>query len=128
MCVSGAWPDTVIYQGPANFQGRTCLLTPLWKGERYADGRPKVPDGIIKRMKLVSIEEAWATLKNEGYGYQIAEDWPVKINPDSVLVGRVVTATFMPARKDVWLANRRQYAGCLLCKRYPRSDGSMGYL
>ncbi|MDB5112016.1 MAG: RraA family protein [Mucilaginibacter sp.] len=80
------------------------FLTPLWKGERFPDGRPKVPDGILKRMKLVSIEEAWAVLKNEGYGYQIAEDWPVQINPDSVLVGRAVTATFMPARKDVWQA------------------------
>ena len=57
------------------------FLTPLWKGERFADGRPKVPDGILKRMKLVSIEEAWAVLKNEGYGYQIAEDWPIQINP-----------------------------------------------
>lgn len=80
------------------------FLTPLWKGERYPDGRPKVPDNIIKRMKQVSIEEAWAVLKNEGYGYQIAEDWPIQINPDSVLVGRAVTATFMPARKDVWQA------------------------
>jgi regulator of RNase E activity RraA len=80
------------------------FLTPLWKGARFDDGRPKVSDGIIKRMKLVSIEEAWAVLKNEGYGYQIAEDWPIKINPDSVLVGRAVTATFMPARKDVWQA------------------------
>lgn len=78
-------------------------LTPEWKGERFADGRPKVPDNIIKRMKDVSIEEAWAVLKNAGYGYQVAEGWQV-INPDSVLVGRAVTATFMPARPDVWKA------------------------
>ena len=66
-------------------------LTPEWKGERFADGRPKVPDNIIKRMKLVSVEEAWAVMKNAGYGYQVAEGWQV-INPDSVLVGRAVTA------------------------------------
>jgi len=78
-------------------------LTPEWKGERFADGRPKVPDNIIKRMKSVSVEEAWATMKNAGYGYQVAEGWQV-INPDSVLVGRAVTATFMPARPDVWKA------------------------
>ena len=76
-------------------------LTYLWKGERFADGRPKVPDDILRRMKSVSVEEAWAVLKNAGYGYQVAEDWQV-INPDSVLVGRAVTATFMPARPDVW--------------------------
>jgi regulator of RNase E activity RraA len=78
-------------------------LTPEWKGERFADGRPKVPDNIMKRMKSVSVEEAWAVMKNAGYGYQVAEGWQV-INPDSVLVGRAVTATFMPARPDVWKA------------------------
>jgi regulator of RNase E activity RraA len=78
-------------------------LTPEWKGERFPDGRPKVPDGIIKRMKAVSVEEAWATMSNAGFRYQIAEGWEV-INPDSVLVGRAVTATFMPGRPDVWKA------------------------
>ena len=78
-------------------------LTPEWKGDRYADGRPRVPDDIMKRMKSVSVEEAWAVMKNAGYGYQVAEGWQV-INPDSVLVGRAVTATFMPARPDVWKA------------------------
>ena len=76
-------------------------LTPMWTGERFADGRPKVPDNILKRMKSVSVEEAWAVMKNAGYGYQVAEGWQI-INPDSVLVGRAVTATFMPARPDVW--------------------------
>lgn len=76
-------------------------LTPAWKGERFADGRPKVPDNILKRMKQVSVEEAWAVMKNAGYAYQVAESWML-INPDSVLVGRAVTATFMPARPDVW--------------------------
>lgn len=77
------------------------FLTPEWKGERFPDGRPKVPDDILKRMKNVSQEEAWAVMKNAGYGYQVAEGWQ-QINPDSVLVGRAVTATFMPARPDVW--------------------------
>jgi regulator of RNase E activity RraA len=78
-------------------------LTPEWKGERFPDGRPKVPNDIIQRMKSVSVEEAWAVMKNAGYGYQVAEGWQV-INPDSVLVGRAVTATFMPGRPDVWKA------------------------
>jgi regulator of RNase E activity RraA len=77
------------------------FLTPEWKGERFPDGRPKVPDNLIKRMKLVSVEEAWAVMKNAGYGYQVAQGWQ-QINPDSVLVGRAVTATFMPGRPDVW--------------------------
>jgi regulator of RNase E activity RraA len=82
-------------------RGELIALTPLWTGERFPDGRPKVPDDILKRMKSVSVEEAWAVMKNAGYGYQVAENWRV-INPDSVLVGRAVTATFMPARPDVW--------------------------
>jgi regulator of RNase E activity RraA len=76
------------------------FLTPEWKGERFPDGRPKVPDALIKRMKLVSHEEAWAVMKGEGYRYQFAEGWQM-INPDSVLVGRALTATFMPGRPDV---------------------------
>ncbi len=77
------------------------FLTPEWKGERFSDGRPKVSDDILRRMKKVSQEEAWAVMKNAGYGYQVAEGWK-QINPDSVLVGRAVTATFMPGRPDVW--------------------------
>lgn len=76
------------------------FLTPEWKGERFADGRPKVPDAILKRMKLVTQEEAWAVLKNENYRHQYAEGWQT-INPDSVLVGRALTATFMPGRPDI---------------------------
>ncbi len=78
-------------------------LTPEWKGERFPDGRPKVPDDIIRRMKSVSVEEAWAVMSNAGYKYQVAEDWQI-INPDSALVGRAVTTTFMPGRPDVWKA------------------------
>jgi regulator of RNase E activity RraA len=76
------------------------FLTPEWKGERFADGRPKVPDELLKRMKLVTHEEAWAVMKGKNYKFQYAEGWEV-INPDSVLVGRAVTACFMPGRPDV---------------------------
>jgi regulator of RNase E activity RraA len=79
-------------------------LTPDWKGERFPDGRPKVPDDIIRRMKPVTIEEAWAIVSGAGYRYQIAEGWGQIINPDSVLVGRAYTTTFMPGRPDVWKA------------------------
>ena len=50
-------------------------LTPDWKGERFPDGRPKVTDDILKRMKLFSIEEAWEIINPAGYRYQIADDW-----------------------------------------------------
>lgn len=76
------------------------FLTPEWKGERFPDGRPKVPDELLDRMKLVTLEEAWAVLRNENYNWQYEDGW-LTINPDSVLVGRAVTATFMPGRPDI---------------------------
>ncbi|HZB14126.1 MAG TPA: RraA family protein, partial [Chryseolinea sp.] len=76
------------------------FLTPEWKGERFPDGRPKVPDAILDRMKLVTLEEAWAVLRNENYKHQYDEGW-MTINPDSVLVGRAVTAIFVPGRPDI---------------------------
>ena len=50
------------------------FLTPEWKGERFDDGRPKVPDEILDRMKLVTLEEAWAVLKSANFKHQYADD------------------------------------------------------
>lgn len=76
------------------------FLTPEWKGERFEDGRPKVPDNLLDRLKLVTLEEAWAVLRNENYKHQYDDEWQM-INTDSVLVGRAVTAIFMPGRPDI---------------------------
>lgn len=74
--------------------------TPEWKGERFDDGRPKVSDSIIERMKAVTLEEAWATLRSEGFTHQYEEGW-LSIHPKKVLVGRALTAVWMPGRPDV---------------------------
>lgn len=76
------------------------FLTPEWKGERFPDGRPRVPDNILDRMKLVTHEEAWAVLRNENFKHQFDDGWQT-INADSILVGRAVTAIFMPGRPDI---------------------------
>jgi len=76
------------------------FLTPLWKGERFADGRPKVSDALLQRLKSVTLEEAWAVLKNANFKHNYEDGWQT-INPDSVLVGRALTATFMPGRPDI---------------------------
>ncbi|HNY53279.1 MAG TPA: hypothetical protein PK727_10830 [Bacteroidales bacterium] len=75
-------------------------LTAEWKGERFADGRPKVPDAILERLKNISIEEAWGVLRNRGYNNQFEGDWQV-IHPDEAMTGRVVTAQYMPLRPDL---------------------------
>jgi len=87
-------------QGQQISKNDLLMLTPNWEGERFEDGRPKVPDEILDRMKLVTLEEAWSVLKGENYTNQYEEGW-ITINPDSVLVGRALTATFMPGRPDV---------------------------
>ncbi len=75
-------------------------LTPEWKGERLPDGRPKVSDAILERLKNISIEEAWGVLRNRGYNNQFEGDWQV-IHPDEPMTGRVVTAQYMPLRPDL---------------------------
>jgi regulator of RNase E activity RraA len=74
-------------------------LTPEWKGERFPDGRPKVSDQILERLKKVSLEEAWGFLRNKGYQNQYEGDWMV-LYPDSAMTGRAVTAQYMPLRPD----------------------------
>ena len=74
--------------------------TPDWKGERFPDGRPKVSDRMLERLKAVRLEEAWGVLRNKGYQNQFEGDWMV-LNPDSAMTGRVVTAQYMPMRPDV---------------------------
>jgi regulator of RNase E activity RraA len=74
--------------------------TPDWKGERFADGRPKVPDDILRRMKTVTLEEAWAVLRTAGFNHQYEDGW-YAIHPDKVLVGRALTAQWLPGRPDI---------------------------
>jgi regulator of RNase E activity RraA len=74
--------------------------TPDWQGERFPDGRPKVPDDILDRMKNVTLEEAWATLRSAGFVHQYEDGW-YSIHPDQILVGRALTAVWMPGRPDV---------------------------
>jgi len=75
------------------------LYTSNWRGERFPDGRPKVSDQLLERLKNISMEEAWGYLRNKGYQNQYEGDWQV-LRPDSVMVGRVVTAQYMPLRPD----------------------------
>jgi len=93
-------------------------LTAEWKGERSPDGRPKVSDAILARLKNISMEEAWGVLRNKGYNNQYEGDWTIML-PDSAMTGRVVTAQYIPLRPDLQnqikeqgkLENRAQKGG-----------------
>ena len=50
-------------------------LTSLSTFERFPDGRPRVPDDLLERMKLVTTEEAWGVLRNHGYNRQFEGNW-----------------------------------------------------
>jgi len=75
-------------------------LTPLWKGDRFDDGRPRVPDDILRRMAACTTEEAWGYLWERGYRLQWEGEWFMP-HPERVLVGRAVTAVFVPRRPDL---------------------------
>jgi 4-hydroxy-4-methyl-2-oxoglutarate aldolase len=95
--------------------------SPAWTGERLPDGRPKVSDDILARMKYVSITEAWAFLGSasdpqpagggggrggfggggRGYNNQYTGDnWKI-MHEDVTIVGRALTIQFLPTRPDV---------------------------
>ncbi len=77
-------------------------ITREWKGERFPDGRPRVPDEVLERLKQTTAEEAWGTLAVRGYKHQFEGNWKtVNVKPGERLVGRVVTASFMPQRPDL---------------------------
>lgn len=68
-------------------------------GNRGSDGRPYISDALLKRLKNTSIEEAWGYLKNKGFNNQFEAGWQIIGNVP--LVGRVVTAQYMPSRPDI---------------------------
>lgn len=75
-------------------------LTSEWKGERFPDGRPKIPDDLLQRAKAINTEEAWTILRNEGYTSQFERGFKI-IHPEQPLVGRAVTAMYLPSRPDL---------------------------
>ena len=76
------------------------FLTSAWKGERFEDGRPWIPDELVKRAAKIGIEEAWVVLYNAGYKNQFEGNWKM-IHEDVPVIGRALTAHYMPSRPDV---------------------------
>ena len=88
--------------------------TPEWTGERSADGRPRVADAILTRMRQVTTTQAWGVVRGQGYECAFEGGW-MCTHPDEVLVGRALTAMYMPRRpvlRQVMEAKGEQ-AGCV---------------
>jgi len=75
-------------------------LTSQWKGERFPDGRPKVPDIVLERLQHATLEQIWGYLGRKGFRNQVEKNWLI-LKPGETMVGRVVTAQFMPSRPDL---------------------------
>lgn len=82
-------------------------LTPEWKGERFADGRPKVPDLMLEKLQEATLEQIWGFLGRKGFRNQVEKNWII-LKPGETMVGRVVTAQFMPSRPDLDSMIKRQ--------------------
>ncbi len=88
--------------------------TPEWTGDRFADGRPRVGDELIERLRSVTITQAWTVLRNEGFHWQYEGGW-VCTHPGQVLAGRALTALYMPRRPDMRevMERKGEKLGCI---------------
>ena len=86
-----------------NFNDRDEIiaLTPLWKGERLPDGRPKVDEKYLKALKNLTLEEVWKPIFVKGYESQFEGRLQILHNDGRKLIGRAVTATYCPYRPDL---------------------------
>ncbi len=75
-------------------------ITSKWTGERFPDGRPRVPDRFLEPLRKMTLEEAWKPIYLLGYEFQFCGDLKM-LHPGKKLVGRAQTATFMPLRPDL---------------------------
>lgn len=91
-------------------------LTPHWQGERFPDGRPKVPDSYLDALKNMTLEELWKPIFVQGYENQFL---PMKsLHPEfkengqlnCKLIGRAVTAAYGPYRPDYYAVSMAQAA------------------
>jgi regulator of RNase E activity RraA len=98
------WVTSAVAQeaprGTAASQTELAAMTSAWRGDRSSDGRPRVADDLLRRMKAVKIEEAWDVLRRRGYENQFVGGWQM-IHPDQPFVGRALTAAYLPSRPDL---------------------------
>ena len=77
---------TLVFEANAQTMSKEQMIefTSEWKGERFPDGRPKIPDSYLKRARNISIEEAWGYMRGQGYHNQFEGNW-MMIHEDEVM-------------------------------------------
>ena len=68
--------------------------------ERFTDGRPKVPESLLEKIGRLSVDEVWDVLRAKGYPNQYGGEFRI-LHPGRKLVGRAVTAQYLPLRPDL---------------------------
>ncbi len=76
------------------------FYTSEWKGDRFPDGRPKLPDSLLKRAVDMTIEDLWEYLRGHGYRNQFEGGWQA-LHIEKPFAGRALTAQYMPTRPDM---------------------------
>jgi 4-hydroxy-4-methyl-2-oxoglutarate aldolase len=89
-----------VYPQVTTTKEQIMFYTSEWRGERFADGRPKIPDSLLKRALDVSIEDVWDYLQAKGYHCQFDGGWKA-LHIDRPFAGRALTAQYMPLRPDM---------------------------
>jgi len=92
--------------------------------ERFEDGRPKVPDALLEELRGCSLEEVWAVLQEHGYTHQYEGKWQIA-HPGQRLVGRAVTAQYLPVRPDLFQVIEGQNKGVQL--PHNPGEGALGH-
>ncbi len=67
---------------------------------RFDDGRPMIPQQLIEALHSASSEMLWGPLRQAGFKHQWSGGWEI-VHPEKKLIGRAVTAVFMPVRPDL---------------------------
>jgi 4-hydroxy-4-methyl-2-oxoglutarate aldolase len=93
-------PGTCSFSQVKQTKEQIMFYTADWQGERFADGRPKVPDDLLKRAVDCSIEDIWDYLRQHGYQNQFEGDWHA-LHIDKPFAGRAMTSQYMPSRPDM---------------------------
>jgi regulator of RNase E activity RraA len=106
----------LVLRGLLTILAGCCLLAPSWGQvfvmtreqlikytakstyERFPDGRPKVPDALLEKLKDMSSEEIG--LSRSGFPNQFVDGLQV-LHPDKKLIGRALTLQLMPVRADI---------------------------
>ncbi|MCC6858679.1 MAG: dimethylmenaquinone methyltransferase [Bryobacterales bacterium] len=67
--------------------------------DRFPDGRPKVPDAVLEKVRGLSAEEV-LSIARHGFNLQFSDGFQV-LHPGKKLVGRALTVQLMPMRPDI---------------------------